>query len=302
MRMFQTFRYIDTVARVGSIRSAAEALSITSSALNRRILAFEEELGEPIFERLPRGVRLNAAGEILINHIRNQIFDLERVRSQISDLTGIRRGNVNVACSQALVPYFLPRQISIYRDEHPGVTFGVYVRDRRTAEEALMDYSVDLALVFEPVRFADFQTILRIKQPVHAVMRAGHPLASHKVLRLRDCTAWPLALPTAPYGVRALLEAGTERSTLKAQPSIESDSFEFLRSFARVSSGIGLQIPIGLPTDSLDNDLVHRPIDTRDIPAGMIYMGHLRGRTLPVAAARFVDQLSNAFSENYETE
>jgi len=165
-----------------------------------------------------------------------------------------------------------------------------------------MDYSADLALVFEPVRFADFHTVLRVKQPVHGVMHAGHPLASHEVLRLRDCSAWPLALPTAPYGVRALLEAGTARSTLKMHPSVESDSFEFLRSFARVSSAIGLQIPIGLPADSLDNDLVHRPVDTRDIPAGMIYMGHLRGRTLPVAAARFIDQLSNAFSENYETD
>jgi len=301
MRMFQTFQYIDTVARVGSIRSAAEALAITSSALNRRILAFEEELGVPIFERLPRGVRLNAAGEILINHIRGQIHDLERVRSQIADLTGVRRGHVNVACSQALVPYFLPRQIAAYRKEFPDVTFGVLVRDRKTAEEALMDFSADLALVFEPVRFADFYAVLRVKQPVHGVMRAGHPLAEHEVLRLRDCNTYPLALPSAPYGVRALLEMGMERSTLKVAPTVESDSFEFLRSIARVSDAIALQIPIGLPAHRLDTDIVHRPVDGRDIPEGLLYMGQLRGRALPVAAARFVDQLSSEFSRNYET-
>ena len=301
MRMFQTFRYIDTVARVGSIRSAAEALAITSSALNRRILAFEEELGVPIFERLPRGVRLNAAGEILINHIRNQTHDLERVRSHIADLTGFRRGHVNVACSQALVPYFLPRQIAAYREEFPNVTFGVLVRDRKTAEEALMDFSADLALVFEPVRFADFHAVLRVKQPVHGVMRAGHPLSEQKVLRLRDCNAYPLALPSAPYGVRALLEMGMERSTLDVTPAVESDSFEFLRSIARVSDAIALQIPIGLPAHQLDTDIVHRPVDSRDVPEGLLYVGQLRGRTLPVAAARFVDQLSSEFSKNYET-
>ena len=70
MRHLQTLRLIEDVARVGSIRKAAEDLNITSSALNRRIQRFEEEFGSQIFERLPRGVRLNPAGELLMQHIR----------------------------------------------------------------------------------------------------------------------------------------------------------------------------------------------------------------------------------------
>lgn len=75
-------RYIDAVAKAGSIRKAAETLAITSTALNRRIIAMEEELGVDIFERFPRGVRLTAAGEILIHHIRNQLGDLEQVKTR----------------------------------------------------------------------------------------------------------------------------------------------------------------------------------------------------------------------------
>ena len=82
--------YVDAVAKAGSIRRAAENLAITSSALNRRILAMEEELGVPIFERLGRGVRLTTAGEILIDHIRGQITDMTRVKRQIADLSGER--------------------------------------------------------------------------------------------------------------------------------------------------------------------------------------------------------------------
>jgi DNA-binding transcriptional LysR family regulator len=85
----------------------------------------EEELGVPIFERLPRGVRLSTAGEILIHHIRAQLGDMERVKSQIVDLAGERRGHVSIACSQALLPYFLPEQISSYRKNHQEVTFSV---------------------------------------------------------------------------------------------------------------------------------------------------------------------------------
>ena len=56
MRALITLKFVETVARTGSIRRAAEQLAITSTALNRRILALEEELGYPLFERLPSGV------------------------------------------------------------------------------------------------------------------------------------------------------------------------------------------------------------------------------------------------------
>jgi DNA-binding transcriptional LysR family regulator len=300
MRHLTSIRYIDAVARAGSIRKAAEALSITSTALNRRILAIEDELGVPIFERLPRGVRLSSAGEILIDHIRHQLSDLERVKSQIADLSGVRRGHVAIACSQALLPYFLPKQIADYRKEHPGVTFGVQLRDREAAEKALVDHTADIAIVFEPVRLSEFHTLMRILQPVHAVMGADHPLAEREVLRLSECLLHPVALPSTDYGVRHLLELAVQGSSLRLEPVIESDSFEFLRNHAVAENIVSFQIPIGLSEEAYGHGMVSRPIDQRDVPPGVLYMGQLKGRILPVAAARFAAQISSAFATQYE--
>jgi DNA-binding transcriptional LysR family regulator len=300
MKHLLPLHYIDAVAKAGSIRKAAEVLSITSTALNRRILAMEEELGVAIFERRPRGVRLSAAGEIFIHHIRSQISDLERVKSQIADLSGERRGHVSIACSQALLPYFLPEQISIYRAAHPAVTFNVLLRDRAAAEQALVTLDADLALVFEPVRLSEFQILQSIRQPVHAVMRPDHPLAEKEPLRLRDCCRYPLALPTAQYGVRHLLEAAARRISEKLDPSLESDSFEFLRHHALAENILAFQIPIGLPLEPSRLGGISRPLDARDVPAGLLYFGQLRGRTLPVAAARFANQMLTAFVERFD--
>ena len=120
MRHLTHFKCVDAIAKAGSIRKAADTLAITPSALNRRLLALEAELGTQIFERLPRGVRLSTAGELTIQHIRDEVADFERLQSQIADLSGIRRGHVNIACSQALLPDFLPREIERYRSEHPA--------------------------------------------------------------------------------------------------------------------------------------------------------------------------------------
>lgn len=300
MRHLQALRFIDAVARAGSIRRAAEGLAITSTALNRRILALEEELGVPIFERLARGVRLSAAGEILIHHARSQLGDMERVKSQIADLAGERRGHINIACSQALLPYFLPEQISVYRHAHPAVTFAVLLRDRAAAEQALIDMTADLAVVFEPVRLAEFQILLTVRQPVHVVMASSHPLAAQATLRLRDCVRYPLALPTTPYGVRHLLEVAVRRTSLQLQPVVESDSFEFLRHHAIAEGILGFQIPIGLPAEAGPAPVTSRPLDARDVPPGLIYFGQLRGRTLPVAAARFAQQMQEVFAARFD--
>ena len=300
MKHLLPLKYINAVAEAGSIRQAAEALAITSTALNRRVIAMEKELGVPIFERLPRGVRLSTAGEILVHHIRSQLSDLERVKSQIADLSGERRGHISIACSQALLPYFLPEQISSYRKEHSAVTFSVLLRDRAAAENALVDMSADIALVFEPVRMLEFHNLLTVRQPVHAVMSNDHPLAEKKQLRLRDCLQYPVALPTTQFGVRHLLEIAVRKISADLQPAVESDSFEFLTHHALSENIIAFQIPIGLPNTTEELNLLNRPIDRRDVPPGAIFVGQLRGRNLSVAAARFANQMMETFADRYD--
>ncbi|CAG1007234.1 MAG: LysR family transcriptional regulator [Bauldia sp.] len=300
MRHLQTFRLIEAVVRAGSMRKAAEDMNITASALVRRINRFEQEFGAELFERLPGGVRLNPAGELVLHHYRATQSDLTRVRSQVADLSGERRGHVSIACSQALLPYFLPQQIARYRAEHPGVTFSVNVRDRAQAEQELATYSSDLALVFEPVYLVDFQVIETIPQAVNVVMRADHPLAAKPELRLRDCLDEPHIAPSAKYGVRHLLDFAARRGSRRVAPLVETESFELIRNYVLHERVIGFQIPIGLHGFG-DPQLVFRPVSERDLPPGNLILGQMRGRTLPVASARFAMQLAGAL-KSYSSE
>lgn len=299
MRALTPHQFIDVIARAGSIRKAAEALAITSTALNRRVLALEEELGVPIFERLPRGVRLSTAGELLVTHLRHQASDFERLRSQLADLAGARRGHVSIACSQALLPFFMPEQIGRYRRDHPGVTFAVHLRDRAAAEAALVDHDADLALIFEPIRLSEVQILASVRQQIHAVMATDHPLATRETLRLRDCAAYPVGLPTAQYGVRALIDLALVRFSIRLRTVLESDNFDFLRRYPAQEQLISFQIPIGLPEAPGTEGVVSRPVDTRDIPEGRLYLCQLRGRTLPVAAAKFAAQVEGTLAQRY---
>jgi len=106
MKHLTTFRVIDAIARIGSIRGAAEHLALTASAVQRRLQAYEAELGFQIFDRWSQGMKLNSAGELVILHIRETFSETGKLKSRLADLSGLRRGEVRIGCSQALAGEF----------------------------------------------------------------------------------------------------------------------------------------------------------------------------------------------------
>lgn len=296
MKHLRILRYVDEVARCGSIRKAADQLNVTSSAVNRRIIDLEEELGAQLFERRARGVRLTAAGEVFVNFLREHDGDVERMKSQIEDLRGLRRGTVRVACSQALALDFLPREIAAFRKQYSSVSFDVKVLDHEKAVAALAAYDVDLLLVFRPPFLANFQPLMTLEQRLVAVMHAKHPLGAKKTLRLRDCTAYPVALVERGFGGRQLLDEFCARTNLRFRIAAESNSFELLRSLVGYGEVISFQIQIGAPAANNKLGMITREIDDRDVPRANLVLGQLRGRNLPVPTAVFADQLARSLN------
>jgi len=296
MRHQLQMHYINTVAKVGSIRKAAELLSITSSALNRRILAMEEDLGVPVFDRISNGVRLNAAGELLIHHFRTQLAEMERVKSQIHDLQGERRGHVSIACSQALMVSVIPNEISKYQSKHPNVTFSVRVCTRESATQELRSFNADIALVFDPEQANDFHSLARCPQSLLAQFHHTHELNQSGAIRLIECLSQPLALPTKRNSVRLILEKAAVKHSAVLNVNFESDNFYLLRAMVKQSNLVSFSIPIGTQKD--DTEIQHRMIDERDVAPAMLHVGTLKGRHLSVAAAKFADQVSQVIANN----
>jgi DNA-binding transcriptional LysR family regulator len=291
VKHLRILRYVDEVARTGSIRKAADHLNVTASAVNRRIMDLEDELGAKLFERRPRGVRLTAAGEVFVHYLREQDSDVERMKSQIEDLKGLRRGTVRIACSQALALDFLPREIAEFRARHPHVAFDVKVFDHEQAMTALAAYEVDLVLVFRPPFMPNFQPLMTLEQRIVAVMSESHPLANRRTIRLRDCAEYPVALPERSLGGRQLLDQVSARSGLTFNVAAESNSFELLRGLVTHANLISFQIRIGTLPESNKLGLVARDIDDRDVPHANLVFGQLRARNLPIPAAVFAEKL-----------
>jgi DNA-binding transcriptional LysR family regulator len=294
MRHLKLLTHVVEVARMGSIRKAAEHLNLTPSAMNRRIQDLEAEVGTPLFERRPRGVKLTTAGEMFVRYARSQIADAGRMKSHVEDLRGLRRGPILIACSQALALDFLALRIANFQKQHPKVTFDLKVMDHDRALAALAAYDVDLALIYRPTMWPTLRVIASVPQRLVAIVRADHPFAGRKSVRLSECAEYPAALPDRTLSGRQILDEVTTRRELRFNVLAESNSFEMLRGLVFRCNMISFQIEIGAPSEDLGIGLVGCPVDTRDVPAADLVLCQLRGRGLSVAAATFAEILAKS--------
>jgi len=248
--------------------------------------------GRPMFQRIS-----HFAGEMFVRYARSQTADAERMKSQVEDLRGLRRGPVLIACSQALALDILASCIATFQKQHPRVTFDLKTMDHERALAALAAYDVDLALIFRPSMRPTIRAIASIPQRLVAIVRADHPLAGKKSLRLSECAEYRAALADRSLSGRQILDEVAARRDLRFNVVAESNSFEMLRGLVHRCNAISFQIEIGSPSPDLGMSLVGIPIDTRDVPTAKLVLCQLRGRVLPMAAAAFSETLSKSLHE-----
>jgi len=299
MKNLVIYEYIVAIARTGSIRKAATEFSITPSALNRRLLSLESELGIEIFDRVNNGMRINKGGEIVLSVFKSQLSEVNNLKLQIEDMVGLKSGSISIICSQALLPYFLPSQINHFQSLFPEIKFNINVGDGEKAINYIRDFKSDLALIFEPTKSKYIETISTKNQSIQAVMSSEHPLAKFKSIDLIDCLKYPLALPPNPYSVRKILEDSALKLLVDLEPIVEAESYIFLHNFvARNSSAISFEAEIDLHKKVSYSSISTVPLNLSQDYKGEIHLLKYRGRVLKGAVAKFAEQLLNVFEDS----
>ncbi|QDG94699.1 LysR family transcriptional regulator (plasmid) [Rhizobium sp. NIBRBAC000502774] len=286
-------RYVDAVARAGSIRAAAEKLNIVSSALTRRILDLEQELGTPLFERNARGVKLTAAGEAYLRFVRNALSEHGAALSQIEDLKGLRRGAIQLSSISSIAAVELPGLVAEFQRLYPRVTFEVSIVGSGDVVRTVVDEESDCGIAFNPPPNSAFKILAGAKQQLCAVIHRDHPLASRETLRLADCSNYPVALGDVTWGGRQMLEEHLVSSYVKLDVVLQTNSNEILSGFVRNNEGIYFQIRFPGASRQFAPELVAVPLVEFQTSSRQMVLGVRNGRTLPVVVSVFCEFLRN---------
>src|ERR1035441_4201171 len=151
-------RILIEVANRGSFSAAADALSYTQSAVSQQVAALEAETGGTLLERLPRGVRLTPAGEVLLKYAEGIVARLHAAEAEMAAIAGLRGGQLRMASFPTAGATLMPLAIAIFRAQHPEVELTLAEGEPEEMAPRLSAGEFDIALLFE---FADTSQSLR---------------------------------------------------------------------------------------------------------------------------------------------
>ncbi|MGV8937741.1 MAG: LysR family transcriptional regulator [Allorhizobium sp.] len=179
--------YFRVIAEEEHFGRASARLRIVQPALSRQIKLLEAELDVALFERLPRGVRLTAAGHVLLDHCRLVAAQLDRAvtetRAAATGATGVLRlGFIEVAAWDGIVPQTIRR----FRDAFPDVQLALSAMASPEQIDAIRDRRIDAGILYNPPGDADLLVRPLIRHAVMLAVASGTPLGQRKTVALAD--------------------------------------------------------------------------------------------------------------------
>ena len=288
--------YFMAVGRLGSIRKAADELNVSASAIDRQILNAEAEFGMPLFERLPTGLRLTAAGEALMASGGRWQKSLTELRAQIDDLRGLKRGHVDIAIIDAMTKGYIPRVIQSLQQRYPGIAVGVHVLGSDAIRSAITNGEVDFGICFEPQSLRDLTVRAFADVTLGFVTLPGHPLTQHKTARFSACHGAPMILPAKPLAVYQRVAVLEGISQLPLDRKVTSNNIQMITSLVLQGVGIGILTSLDVASEVESGLLAFTPIDEPVLKPMTLALCTATSRTTSYAADIVLSEIQNSFS------
>jgi len=258
-------KYFVEVARCGSIRKAAQNLYVASSAVNRQILKLEAEIGTDLFDRLPNGIRLNAAGERMLQHIRATLNDYHLMRSELDELKDERKGHVTVAAMDSLFVDFLPAAVEEFSEAYPAVTYAISAVTPSEVAPKILGGEYDVGVTFMSKLPAGLQVVAQVALPPGVVMAFSHPLAKKERLSFADCRNHAFLRLEGASPLQGVVSPHFGEFWDMVTPSVICNSTILLKRLVASGRGISFFSKMAFVNEIARGEVVWRPFDEPNV-------------------------------------
>lgn len=290
-------RYFEAVAEDGSIRRASERLHISPSAVTRQISKLEDDLGTPLFERRPDGMRLTEAGELVLRHARATRHDFSRLRGDIDRLRGVVSGDVTITTLDSLNVQFLPEALSEFVVAYPAVQIRAMACDPVETMHAVVQGNADLGLTFSPALRRGIAVLKDVPCPMCAIMAPTHALATRKTVSLDECGAYPLMYQDHSGSMQLFFGEEMEAFKRAHKPVAISNTLAILKRLLLRGVGIAFYTRLGFAEELAGGRLVAVPLDCAPLSTLRLCLIAPSERKPTVAGHAMAEHLQQALAQ-----
>ena len=290
--------YFDRAIKDGSIRKAAENLNIASSAVNRQLLQLEEEFGVELFERLPRGIRPTAAGEALLNYVRQWNRDASQLRHEIGRLRGGVHGTVRIAAAESITVDILPMAMARLQKQFPLIDFTLISGDNSSIKTALLEKNADVVCAFDVSAGSRTQTHFSYESKLGVLAPIGHPLEKAEDLSLSDCVPYPIIAPTEEWLNHSIIRELLQDTDIPFQIAARVERIGMLKNLVQAGLGIAFISRTGFEDELSQGKLAWIPFADGVIKPTTISLLAPKGRVLLPHIHSFIEILKEELQEH----
>ena len=250
--------YFAEVARSG-LRKAAEQLHVSASAINRQILQAEESFGTPLFERLPEGLRMTTAGELLYDDVMRWQREFRVTRQRFDDIQGLKRGNVTAGLVQSLTKGSVADAIADIARQHQWLRLELTVDNSHRISQMIRQSEIDFGLILDPAGQSGLEVLAFAELEMGVVMAADHPLSTRPLLSLSELSHERHIVRRRAGGPRtcrcAVPQAGPAPENI-----IACNDIRLIRSLIAQGTGISVLSLLDVMTEVQENQLCFVPL------------------------------------------
>ncbi|MCB2102476.1 MAG: LysR family transcriptional regulator [Rhodobacterales bacterium] len=238
------------VAELGNFSRAAERLNIAQPALGRQVRQLEAELGQPLFHRHGRGVRLTEPGRRLVARAEAILRQVDQARADVAQAEGAMGGQVVLGLPPTVDRALSESLALAFHAAHPAVALRVVAGLSGNLEEWLRGGRLDLAVIYGPEAGRTLKTRPLVTEALLLLGPPGSDLHADRPVPFASLRDTPLVLPSRGHRLRMILDRAAARNAFDLTVPVEADSLQLQIGLA--ARGLGLTI---LPRASVRDDL-----------------------------------------------
>lgn len=237
------------VATKLSFSRAADALYLTQPTVTARIQGLERELGEPMFERMGRTIRLTDAGQAFLPYAQRALQSVKEGQDALGSLRNVDSGSLTIGTAPTVGTYVLPDILQQFSERYPGVE--VSIRTGRSEEVQAMVLADEVHAGFERyLTHPDIESVPLYEDDIALMASTGHPLATRGHTTVSEVAREPVIFFDVDSSYHAISQAIFRERGIAPRHSLDVDNLEMAKHL--VLRGLGLAF---LPRVAVEHEL-----------------------------------------------
>ncbi|HYP29311.1 MAG TPA: LysR family transcriptional regulator [Blastocatellia bacterium] len=281
------------VAEEKSFSRAGRRMGRTQPAISSAVKLLEDELGERLFDRLGKSIRLTSAGELLMDYAMRLVRLRDEARLAMGELRGLSRGRLTLGANETTCLYLLPDVLASFKQAYPQVQVDIQRAISRNITEKVIEGSLDFGIVTLPVHDPRLEAITIHEDEMALIVGPGHALASRRRINMSELEGEPFILHNVGTTTRELMVRHFGEGGVGIKITMELASIESIKRF--VSIGMGISI---VPRLCIEKEIAEGSLKAIDIRSarfrrqlGLVYH---RERYLSQAARAFLSLITDS--------